>query len=80
MNKIEEKFFCFEFSFLFASQYCSYVFVFNIPYFLIVQYLKNVCIQRSPSVVKNSDTYTKEHMNKPSEWESTILTLKYSKM
>ena len=81
MNKIQNNFFCFVYSFPVVSQYCCYVNVFNIPYFSLAQYLENVCIQRSPSLVKNSDTYTKyTHEYKPSERESTILTLKYSKM
>ena len=42
-----------------VSQYCSYVFVFDISYFSIAQYLENVCIQRSPLLVK-SNTYTRD--------------------
>ena len=60
MNKIQKKFFCFVLSFPLVAQYCSYVFVFNIPYFPIAEYLENVRIQRSPLLVKNSDTYTKD--------------------
>ena len=56
MNKKQKKVFCFVFYFPLVSQYCSYVFVFNISYFSIAQYLENVCQQRSPSLVKNSDT------------------------
>ena len=57
MNKIQKKFFCFVFSLPLFSQYCSYVLVFNIPYLSTAQYLEKVCIQGSPSLVKNSDTY-----------------------
>ena len=57
MNQIQKKFFCFVFSLPLVLQFCSYLFVFNIPYFSTAQYLENVCIQRSPSLVKNSDTY-----------------------
>ena len=60
MNKIQQKFFCFVFSFSLVSQYCSYVFVVNIPDFSIVPYLEHACIQCSLSLVKNSDTYTKD--------------------
>ena len=34
--------------------------LFNIPHFSIAQYLRNVCMQCSPSPVKNSDAYTKD--------------------
>ena len=60
LSKIQKTIFCFVFSFPLVSQYWSYVFVFNIPYFSIAQYLENVCIQRSQSLVKNSYTYTKD--------------------
>ena len=60
MNKIQKKIFCFVFSFPLVLEYCSYVFIVNIPYLLIVQYLENVCIQRSLSLVKNSNKYTKD--------------------
>ena len=59
MNKIEKKI-CFLFSFALVSHYRSYVFVFSIPYFSIVQYLENVCIQRSQSPVEISVTFTKD--------------------
>ena len=52
--------FLFVFCFSLDLEYYSYVFVFNIPYSSIAQYLENVCWQRSPSLVKNSGTYTKE--------------------
>ena len=69
INKIENKFFCFVFSFSLVSQYCSYVFVFNIPSFSIAQCLENICIQRTLPLVKSSDTIAKTDMNKPSELE-----------
>ena len=74
-NKIQKKFFCFVFL---SLLFCNIV-VLKIPYFSIAQYLENVCIQRSPSLIKNIDKHTKD-AHKPREWESTILTLKDSKM
>ena len=50
-NKIQKKFFCFVFPFPLVLQYFSYVFVLNIPYFLIAQYLENVCIQMKMFVI-----------------------------
>ena len=56
-EQASKEIFLFVFSFSLVLQYCSYVFVFKIPYFSIAQYLENVCIQRSPSLVKDSDTH-----------------------
>ena len=58
MSKIQKIFVCFIFSFPLVLQYCSYVFVFNIPYFLIAQQLENVRIQCPLSLAKSRDTYT----------------------
>ena len=67
MNKIQKKFFCFIFSFILVSQYCNNVFAFNIPYFSIAQYLENVCMQRSPLLVKTAIHTPKRYTNKSSE-------------
>ena len=56
------------------------VFVFNIPYFSIAQYLETFSYNALPRWQKTGMHTPKTHMNKPSEWESTILTLKYSKI
>ena len=58
MNKIQKKFFCFVFSFPLVSQYCSYVFVFNIPYFSTAQYLENIWKMESHVKVTANGHYT----------------------
>ena len=58
MSKIQKKFFCFVFSFPPALQYCSYVFAFDIPYFLIAQYLGNGVVTKfKKSVGRTIDTF-----------------------
>ena len=66
--------FLYLFSLLFRNN--AIPFVFNIPYFSIAQYLEHVCIQLSPL----QQYINQKHIDNPSESESTILTLNYSKM
>ena len=48
-----KKFFCFVFSFPLVSQYCSYVFIFNIPYFSILR----KCLYTTLSVAGKKQRY-----------------------
>ena len=68
MNKIQKKFFCFVFSFPLVSEYVVDVFVSNIPYFSIAQYLEKICIKRSPLLVKQ------RYIHQRRTFESAILT------
>ena len=66
MSKILKKFSCFVFFFGLVSQYCSYVFIFNIPYLSITQYLKNLYILCSLSLVK------KRYIHQRCTWISLV--------